>query len=101
MRGALTAAFGLTVLQVAVSSGAPKIAGGFDVLNSFVQRAFDPNVPAIPLSAERQASLQRARESSAALIDAQMTPFRPAPAGSTPTRTDWQANSPFPPGLFG
>jgi hypothetical protein len=49
VRGALGAWLGLVALQVATTSGGSgRIAGAFGVLNGLVERALDPNVPAIP-----------------------------------------------------
>lgn len=49
IRGAVSACFGLAVLQVVTThGGSSRIAGAFDIANSVVKRAFDPDVPAIP-----------------------------------------------------
>ncbi len=49
LRGAFSAALGLTVLQAVVShGGSSAIAGAFGVVTGLVDRVFDPNVPAIP-----------------------------------------------------
>jgi hypothetical protein len=49
VRGALSAALALSVLQAVVSQrGSGAVAGAFGVVDGLVQRVLDPDVPAIP-----------------------------------------------------
>jgi hypothetical protein len=49
LRGAVTAWLGLIVLQAVVSTGGSgRVAGAFTGIAGLVNRALDPNVPAIP-----------------------------------------------------
>lgn len=61
VRGAMSAAFGLVVLQVVTThSGSSKVAGAFDIANSLIKRAMDPNVAAIPDFASNRAPAEQA-----------------------------------------
>lgn len=95
LRGALSAAFGLTVLQVAVSQGgSSKIGGALDVVNGLVQKAFDPSVPAIP---DRSLNAGAARSAAAGNTPTAQV-LSPNPAGQAAkdpapkTRTDYPTN---------
>jgi hypothetical protein len=49
VRSALTACFGLVVLQkLTTTTGSSTVAGAVDAVNSIIKRAFDPTVAAIP-----------------------------------------------------